>query len=255
VTVGLDPDAWVVPRWPASAVVRAATSTRRGPGVSREPYDRFNLGAGSGDEPDAVAKNRAALATALALPSAPRWLRQVHGAAVVEFGAGDEAGSPPEADAAITREPGVVLAILSADCLPVLLAAEDGTEIAAIHAGWRGIASGVIEAALGAMRTEPARLVAWLGPAIGPDAYEVGADVRDAMLQQDPSAADAFRARGAQHWLCDLYALARARLAARGVRRPYGGTHCTLGDQARFYSYRRDGRTGRMATLIWRTVA
>ena len=253
-TVGLDPDAWIVPQWPAPAVVRAMTSTRRGPGISREPYDRFNLGAGSGDEPDAVAKNRAALATALALPSTPRWLTQVHGAAVVEFGASDDRRSP-EADAAITREPGVVLAILSADCLPVLIAAEDGSEIAAIHAGWRGIAAGVIEAALGAMRTEPSRLVAWLGPAIGPDAYEVGADMRDAMLQSDPSAADAFRARGARHWFCDLYALARARLAARGVPRSYGGTHCTLSEPARFYSYRRDGTTGRMATLIWRTAA
>jgi YfiH family protein len=221
--------------------------------VSAPPWDRFNLGGACGDDPAAVAANRTALARALGLPSEPCWLRQVHGNRVALFDA--PAAAPVEADAAITRTPGVVLAILSADCLPILVAAEDGGELAAIHAGWRGIASGVIEAALGAMRTPPSRLLAWLGPGIGPDAYEVGDDVREAMLRADPAAADAFRAHGAGHWLCDLYALARMRLAACGVAHAAGGTHCTASDAARFYSSRRDGRTGRMATLIWSDAA
>jgi YfiH family protein len=158
---------------------------------------------------------------------------------------------PPVADAAVTRSPGEVLAILSADCLPVLLCAADGSEIAAAHAGWRGLAGGVIEATMAAMQTAPADLLAWLGPAAGPQAYEVGAEVRDAMLLADAGASLAFSPTRPGHWHCDLYALARRRLQAAGIRSIHGGERCTISEPAHFYSHRRDGRSGRMASLIW----
>jgi YfiH family protein len=249
----LDPARWLTPDWPASAGVRAVCSTRLGPGVSLPPYDRFNLGSAAGDAPEAVAANRAALRDALGLPAEPRWLSQVHGARVVELdGEAEGGGTPPEADAAIARAPGVVLAILSADCLPVLLAADDGSEIAAIHAGWRGLAAGVIESAIERLRTPRDRLRAWLGPAIGPGAYEVGDDVRDAMLRWRSTAAAAFRRNGSK-WHCDLEALARMRLSALGVSRVSGGTRCTYSEPGTFYSFRREGRTGRMASVLWRS--
>jgi YfiH family protein len=231
--------------WPAPPGVRALTVTRRGPGFSAAPYDSLNVGAHVGDDPHAVARNRDALIAALALPSAPRWLRQVHGTAVAEL----ELAGEPEADAAITREGGVVLAIQTADCLPLLVASADGAELAAIHAGWRGLAAGVIEATLERLRTPRARLQVWLGPAIGPARYEVGVEVRDAF----PGAEEAFAAAREGHWLCDLYALARRRLERAGVGAVFGGDLCTASDPARFYSHRRDGaRTGRLASLIWR---
>jgi YfiH family protein len=230
--------------------VRGVATTRDGPGVSAPPFDAFNLGLRSGDDDAAVRANRAALAAALALPSSPRWLRQVHGSDVVRFDA-DGNDAEPTADAAVTSMPGVVLAILTADCLPVLLAARDGREIGAAHAGWRGLAGGVIEATVAAMRTPAADLVAWLGPAAGPDAYEVGDEVRDAFLAHDARAAPAFVATRPGHWRVDLYALARQRLAALGVTNVTGGDRCTISEPAHFYSYRRDGRTGRQATLAW----
>lgn len=239
----------LAPDWPAPSRVRAFTTTRELDGVSRAPFDAFNLGAHCGDDAASVAANRSALESMLELPSAPRWLRQVHGSAVATFDAANEGGAP-EADAAITRAPGVVLAVLTADCLPILVCADDGAEVAAIHAGWRGLAAGVIEAAIADMRAPRERLIAWLGPAIGPASYEVGAEVHDAFLAHDAAAARAFAPTRPGHWHCDLYALARQRLAALGIARVCGGGFDTFAD-ARFYSHRRDNPTGRFASLVW----
>lgn len=239
---------WIFPDWPAP--VRAAVTTRWGPGLSEPPFDRMNLGLNSGEDPRVVQGNRRVLVDALGLPHAPRWLQQVHGSRVALLGPLPQEGEP-RADAAVSRLPGTVLAILTADCLPVLLSAEDGSEIGAAHAGWRGLAGGVLEAAVSGMATPPSRLMAWLGPAIGAASYEVGADVRDAFLGHDPGAEEAFAAGRQGHWYCDLYALAKRRLRAAGVTRIHGGGFDTLTD-ARFYSYRRDGaRSGRFASLVW----
>lgn len=240
--------AWLDADWPAPPGVRAITSLRGGEGLSQAPFERLNLGMNCGDEPAAVLENRRRLASWLQLPSEPRWLKQVHGVGVVRVEAEDPL---PEADAAVTSAPGVVLAILTADCLPVVFAARDGREIGAAHAGWRGLAAGVLEATVAAMRTAPGELVAWLGPAAGPLAYEIGEDVRAAFVGPDPGAAEAFVATRPGHWRVDLYALARRRLAAVGVAEVHGGGLCTIGDPARFYSHRRDGRSGRLATLAW----
>ena len=260
--------AWLAADWPAPDNVRAFTTLRSGPGVSVAPFDRFNLGARCGDDPDAVARNRQALIEQAALPAAPNWLRQVHGTQVVRFGAlapsparrgglgrgavGSLDPEGPEADAAVTSSANTVLAILTADCLPVLFAAADGSEVAAAHAGWRGLGAGVLERTVEAMRTSPDRLIAWLGPAAGPQAYEIGAEVFEAFVSRDPRAGSAFAATRPGHWHVDLYALARLRLADAGVRRVSGGGLCTISDAARFYSHRRDQRSGRMATLIYR---
>ena len=241
--------AWLDADWPAPPGVRALTTLRHGLGTSVPPFDRFNLGARCGDDPAAVAGNRRQLAHALALPSPPRWLRQVHGTHAIRDPAADE----PEADAAITAAPGLVLAILTADCLPVVLAARDGSEVAAAHAGWRGLAAGVLESTVAAMRTPPAGLLAWLGPAAGPQAYEIGAEVFEAFVSRDGDAAAAFAPTRPGHWRVDLYALARRRLAAAGLPADavHGGGLCTISDPARFFSHRRDGRSGRLATLAW----
>lgn len=241
--------------WPAPPGIRAFTTLRRGAGVSLPPFDTFNLGSRCGDDAEAVVRNRDSLATRFGLPSPPHWLRQVHGTGVVRLQSDALVhGDPvePEADAAVTDASRVVLAILTADCLPVVFAADDGSEVAAAHAGWRGLAAGVLEATVAAMRTPASRVVAWLGPAAGPQAYEVGAEVRDAFVASDDAAAAAFVATRAGHWRVDLYALARMRLAQAGVQRVHGGDLCTISDSARFFSHRRDARTGRMATLVWR---
>jgi YfiH family protein len=239
------------PDWPAPPTVRAFVTTRDMPGNSKPPFDAFNLGLRSGEDEATVRANRDLLTRAFGLPSTPRWMRQVHGTDVAVFDAGSEAAEERIADAAITRERGVVLAIQTADCLPILLCAEDGSEIAAIHAGWRGLAAGVIEACFQRMQTPPARVMAWLGPAIGAQSYEVGEEVRAAFLAHDNAAAEAFRATRPGHWKCDLYTLARQRLAALGATRVTGGKFDTFADP-RFYSYRRDGaRSGRLASLIW----
>jgi len=241
-------EGWLRPDWPAPAGVRAAVSTCEVPGASAEPFARFNLGSRCGDAPAAVAANRAALETMLGLPATPRWLRQVHGIAVAESG-GD--GAEPEADAAVTRTRGEPLAILTADCLPVLFCAADGSEVAAAHAGWRGLAGGVLEATLRHMRTPPGAAMAWLGPCIGAASYEVGAEVREAFVADDAGDEACFALTRPGHWLCDLAGLARRRLARAGVPAIYGGGFDTLADP-RFYSYRRDAaRSGRFATLIW----
>lgn len=228
--------------------VVAVTTLRHGVGASQPPFDDFNLGSRCGDDADAVRRNRAALIREFALPAPPHWLRQVHGHAVAIEPAEDE----PEADAAVTRTPGVVLAILTADCLPVVLAARDGSEVAVAHAGWRGLAGGVLDATLAAMATPPVDVVAWLGPAAGPDAYEIGRDVFDAFVPGHPHAESAFVGTRPGHWRMDLYALARQRLLAAGVTTVRGGGLCTISDRQRFFSHRRDRVTGRMATIAWR---
>lgn len=236
---------WVIPHWPAPARVRAYTTTRAG-GVSAGAYAALNLAAHVGDDPAAVEENRRRLRTHL--PDEPLWLTQVHGHAVVRA---EDAAEGAEADAAFTRRAGRVCAVLTADCLPVLLCNDVGTVVCAVHAGWRGLAGGVIEAAVRAMNEPPPRLLAWLGPAIGPQAFEVGAEVREVFLASHAEASQAFRPSvNAGKFLADIYQLARIRLAARGVGAVYGGGFCTVSD-ARFYSYRRAARTGRFASLIW----
>ncbi|QOY63100.1 peptidoglycan editing factor PgeF [Lysobacter sp. H21R4] len=260
--------------WPAPRGVHGLTTLRYGAGVSVAPFERFNLGnrhAADGDDPAAVDANRAALIAVAELPSASVWLRQVHGTGVFRAGGSDavptastgsrrssggaqgDASNEPEADAAVTSVPGTVLAILTADCLPVLFCADDGSEVGAAHAGWRGLAGGVLEATVNAMATSPERLIAWLGPAAGPQHYEVGAEVRDAFVSRDRWADNAFIATRPGHWNVDLYALARRRLVQAGLsaKRIYGGGLCTIADPARFYSHRRDQRTGRMASVVW----
>lgn len=245
--------------WPAPSGVRAVTTLRYGAGGSQPPFDQFNMGnryAADGDDPAQVQRNRDLLVPGLALPSAPHWLRQVHGTGVLRFDAPPTAQGvevEPTADAAVTSVPGVVLAILTADCLPVVFTARDGSEVGAAHAGWRGLADGMLEATVAAMRTDPAQLLAWLGPAAGPAHYEVGEDVYHAFVDADAGAAGAFAATRPGHWKVDLYALARRRLQAVGLEAGAisGGQHCSIADPQRFYSHRRDRRTGRMATLIW----
>jgi YfiH family protein len=233
------------PDWPAPALVRACSTTRCG-GISESPFDSLNLGGNTEDSPAAVAENRHRLRESLHLPAEPAWLQQVHGIEVVCA----EAGSAC-ADAVWTARPGTVCAVLTADCLPVLLCDEQGRAVGAAHAGWRGLAGGVIEATVAAMALPPEGLMAWLGPAIGPEVFEVGAEVRQAFLEQDAGADACFRPSPQGRWLADLYELARRRLRRLGVERIYGGGFCTYQDAERFYSYRRDGRTGRMVSLIW----
>ena len=244
--MAVDPIPLIVPEWPAPATVRALITTRAG-GVSQGAYASLNLGDHVGDEAAAVAENRARLA--LLLPDSPLWLRQVHGTGVADT---RSARAGCEADASMTRESGRVLAVLTADCLPVLLADDTGSAIAVAHAGWRGLVAGVIERTVDALNLEPGRLVAYLGPAIGPSAFEVGDEVRHAFVAPDAEAAAAFVPGGtAGKWFADLYMLARQRLARLGTTRVFGGGFCTHGEADRFFSHRRDRVTGRMASLIW----
>lgn len=238
----------LAPEWPAPPRVRAAFTLRSG-GVSRPPFDSLNVGAHVGDEPAAVAENRRRVRAALALPAEPGWLEQVHGVRVADLDTARGAAAP--ADAALTRSTGRVCAVQVADCLPVLLAARDGSAVAVAHAGWRGLAAGVLEATVAALGGAAGELVAWLGPAISQRHFEVGEEVRAAFLASDPDAGGAFMANARGHWQCDLAALARRRLGALGVTAVSGGTWCTHADPARFFSFRRDGRCGRMAALVW----
>lgn len=245
--------------WPAPPGVHALTTLRGPVGDSLAPFNRFNLGLRSGDDAQAVIDNRVMLGHALDLPSAPRWLRQVHGTSVAGDGDasdGDAGEEEPEADASVSTHPDAVLAILSADCLPVVFSACDGSEIGAAHAGWRGLSAGVLEATLASMRSAPAQVIAWMGPAAGPQAYEVGGEVREAFVSRDPQAVHHFVATRPGHWLVDLYALAIDRLVDAGMPRAaiHGGGLCTISEPKRFYSHRRDQRTGRMATLVWRSA-
>lgn len=243
----LHPD-WIVPDWPAPANVKAFITTRAG-GSSIGPYAGLNLGLRTDDDPLAVEANRRRLRAAL--PGEPKWLRQVHGCDVVDA---DALAGVPEADAAVARSANTVCAVLVADCIPVLLADRAGSAVAIAHAGWRGLARGVLERAMERLDRPPEELLAYLGPGIGPGAFEVGPDVRDAFLAGDARAEAAFSPRSPGKWMADLFLLARQRLARCGVTRIHGGDLCTYSDPRRFYSYRRDGATGRMAALIWRSL-
>ena len=235
------------PDWPAPPNVRAFSTTRNG-GFSRGPWSSLNLGKSCGDDPQHVEQNRRLLFKLL--PSEPRWLNQVHGTHVADW---DKTNEPATgADAIVSRKPGQVCSVLTADCLPVLFCNRAGTRIAAAHAGWRGLAAGVLEATVLAMQCRPAELIAWLGPAIGPRAFEVGPDVYDAFVGLNPENATAFKPHR-DRWLADLYQLARLALARVGITQVSGGQHCTYLEQDRFFSYRRDGQTGRMLTAVWLT--
>ncbi|MDB5986981.1 MAG: hypothetical protein JWR16_2034 [Nevskia sp.] len=236
------------PDWPAPSQVRGGCTTRLG-GVSVGPYAALNLGRGGGDDAAAVGENRRRALAALQAPAEPHWISQVHGTRVVQAPFGE---MTPAADASFTTQPSVVCAVQAADCLPVLFCDDAGTVVAAAHAGWRGLAAGVLEATIAALPAAPQNLLAWLGPAIGPEAFEVGEEVRAAFVQIDAAAADCFRpAPHGGKQFADLFGLARQRLARAGVTRVYGGGLSTHADRARFYSFRRDGITGRMAAMIW----
>ena len=237
----------IVPNWPAPATVRAVSTTRHG-GISPPPYDRLNLADHVGDDPAHVAENRRRLAAAVGLPGEPAWLEQVHGVEVV---AAESVCAPVAADATWTREAGRSCVVMTADCLPVLLCDRAGTVVAAAHGGWRGLAGGVIAATVARLGVRPADLLAWLGPAIGPDAFGVGEEVRAVFLALDAGNAGCFRPSPAGRWLADLYELARRQLRNLGVNEVYGGGWCTFSEPERFFSYRRENRTGRMATLVW----
>jgi YfiH family protein len=239
---------YLIPDWRAPEGVRAAFTLRTG-GVSAAPFDALNVGTHVGDLPEAVAENRARIAQALELPNEPAWLEQVHGADVSHL---DQAQHITRADAAVTHALERVCVIQVADCMPVLFTSRDGSAVGAAHAGWRGLASGVLEATVHVLAVEPTNLVAWMGPAIGPECFEVGGEVRDAFMASDPKAVEAFVPNDRGRWQCDLYALARLRLQAIGIGEISGGGWCTYTDASRFFSYRRDGQCGRMAALIWR---
>lgn len=238
---------WITPDWPAPANVRALSTTRQR-GFSVDTFAGLNLAAHVDDDPAVVARNREWLRETARLPAEPMWLQQVHGTLVWTGGA---APTPPTADASIASSPGQVCAILTADCLPVLFCDLDGTTVAAAHAGWRGLVGGVLDATIEAMRVPTSRLIAWLGPAIEPAAFEVGGEVLERFVARDPAHARAFERNERGRWQADLYALARGELNRLGVEGVHGGGFATFADAARFYSYRRDKRTGRMASLIW----
>lgn len=239
------PEDWIVPDWPAHPAVRALI-TARGGGASTGPYASFNLGDLTADDPAAVTENKRRLAALV--PGPIRWLRQVHGPRVVPA---DEVAGQVEADASVAHAPGVVCAVKIADCMPILVADRSGRCVGIAHAGWRGLSSGVVENTVAALQIPPDRLMAFLGPAIGPDAFEVGDEVREAFCDVDPSAAAAFAPGRPGKWLADLFALGRQRLARCGVHEVYGGGLCTYSLPQRFYSHRRNPVTGRMAALIW----
>ncbi len=238
--------ALIVPDWPAPAHVKAVATQRDG-GVSRGPYANLNFATHVGDDPESVAANQRLLAAELELPAEPAWLEQVHGATVADL----DTESTRTADGAVTSSARRVCAVLTADCLPVLFANITGERVGVAHAGWRGLAGGVLPAAVAAMGDDPGDLLAWLGPAIGRTAYEVGAEVRDVFVADNPDANACFTPNTRGRWQADLYGLARLSLAAAGVRAIYGGNFCTHTEAERFYSARREAPCGRMATLIW----
>jgi polyphenol oxidase len=237
----------ISPVWPAPKHVRAIVTTRVG-GYSNPPYGSLNLGDHVGDDSSVVSRNRALVRAALRLPSEPAWLQQVHGTEVVDAGT---VGSPVLADGAYTNRSGVVCAVLTADCLPIFLCDSDGAEVALLHGGWRGLAAGIVEAGVTKFSAPASRILAWLGPAIGPKVFEVGDEVRATFLRWHASSKAAFVKNARDRWFADIYLLARLRLEALGIAMIYGGEFCTVAQSELFYSYRRDGVTGRMASLIW----
>ena len=247
-TTRLNNKLWMVADWPAPVNVHAGTSRRQG-GSSQGEYASLNLALHVGDDSQAVNENR----RRLGLPTEPIWLNQVHGLNVVNAArvAEEKSGQTIEADAAYTDVAGIICAVLTADCLPVLLCDRAGSRVAAVHAGWRGLAGGILDRAVTALQLPGDQLLVWLGPAIGPKAYEVGDEVREAFLRLGADASTAFRPSRAGHWWMDLYQLARQLLAQQGVTEVYGGDFCTWQEADNFYSYRRDGVTGRMASVIW----
>jgi hypothetical protein len=236
----------IIPDWPAPGNVRACATTRIG-GVSGQEFSSMNLAGHVGDRDDNVDENRKRLRDFAGLPAEPLWLQQVHGTGVADLAAESMQAA---ADASVSSKPGQVCAILTADCLPILLCSVDGKQVAAVHAGWRGLGSGIIEASLKMMSRDGRDLLAWLGPAIGPTAYQVGVDVRQTFVEKNRASAVFFGDDGLGHWMADLYGLARQILEAQGVG-VYGGGFCTSTDSQRFFSYRRDGRCGRQATMVW----
>jgi YfiH family protein len=238
---------WIKPDWPLPSQVKAASTLRTG-GVSIDGYASLNPASHVNDDPEHVRVNRQRIKNMLQLPNEPVWLQQVHGVQVVRA---DLVQGAPEADASVTDQLETVCAVLTADCLPVLFCGDGGDVVAAAHAGWRGLQAGIIEQTIRAMRCR--ELSVWLGPAIGPDSFEVGDEVLHAFATSNPNATKAFKVCASGKWLADIYQLARLQLAELGVEQIYGGNYCTVADAARFYSYRRDGAaTGRMASLIWR---
>ncbi|WP_337264791.1 MULTISPECIES: purine nucleoside phosphorylase YfiH [unclassified Serratia (in: enterobacteria)] len=240
-------DALILPDWPISAGVKACSTTRHG-GGSLPPYDSLNLGAHVGDDAQAVADNRQRLMVGAGLPQMPLWLEQVHGTRVLTLD-----GQTPDdlrADAVYSRVAGQVCAVMTADCLPVLFASQAGDEVAAAHAGWRGLCNGILERTIEHFAAAPGKITAWLGPAIGPQQFEVGEEVRAAFIAADTAAASAFTPHG-DKFLADIYLLARQRLQRAGIFAIYGGNRCTVSEMSHFFSYRRDGVTGRLASLIW----
>lgn len=238
----------IVPDWPLPAGVRSLVTTRNG-GVSRIPFASLNLGGHVGDDPDAVAVNRERVGALIG--GNPLWLNQVHGVRVVDAAAYSHQDLPPEADAAFSRQAGVVCTVMTADCLPVLFCDDAGTVVAAAHAGWRGLLAGILEETIAAMNVPANRLLVYLGPAIGRHAFEVGDEVRSAFMAADAGSETAFQPSRPGKWLADIYRLARRRLAGQGIERVFGGSFCTVSETDRFFSYRRDGQTGRMASMIW----
>lgn len=237
--------------WPAPPSVIALTTTRKG-GVSLRPYASFNLAHHVGDQPNNVQRNRQILQNEiLQLDQEPQWLNQVHGIEVIHLSA-EKTGEIPTADASYTQQPQRICAVMTADCLPVLICNKYGTEVAAVHVGWRGCVGGILENTVSAFKSPASELMAWLGPCIGPEAFEVGAEVREAFLTHIPATHTAFQPTLNDKFLADLYQLARIALNKAGVKAIYGGDYCTVNDQKRFFSYRRDGgKTGRMASLIY----
>lgn len=240
---------WITPDWPAPPQVKAAATLRTG-GVSDGPFASLNLGSHVGDDPAAVVQNRSLLREALALPAEPTWLNQVHGINVVDAAAA-QTSAPPTADASFATSAGSVCVVMTADCLPVLFCDRHGTRVAAAHAGWRGLAGGVLGATIKALDVPPSQLMAWLGPAIEQEAFEVGEEVREQFLKLGANNAGAFQSNARGRWQADLYQLARNELARLGVTAVHGGGFECFADSKRFFSYRREKRTGRMATLAW----
>lgn len=238
---------FIQPDWPAPVTVRAFTSTREG-GVSLPPYASFNLARHVGDDSTHVDRNCSMLMQQLALPDEPHWLKQVHGTVLLSL---DGKLTGNEADGSFTTLTNKVCAVMTADCLPVLMCSSAGDRVAAVHAGWRGLAAGIIRKGVEAMAVEGSQLLVWLGPAIGPEKFDIGEEVYQTFVDRYTGATNAFETIGAGHWRADLYQLARLQLQALGVNQVFGGEFCTYTDKERFYSFRRDGVTGRMASLIW----